>query len=166
MSTVETVEALVTALQSGDIELAAKLLSADCMVSGFTPKPLTQEKFLALQSQLLVAMPDFSYNLSEIHGEGNEVHALVRMSGTQNNALELPMFGLRDIPATGLAVSLPQVESTWQVEHNRVVGIQMQEVHGGGLTGLLQQVGAELPVLPRVGEIDPGTTDFGGETIR
>lgn len=156
MSTVETVEALVTALQSGDIELAAKLLSTDCMVSGFAPKPLTQEKFLALQSQLLVAMPDFSYNLSETHADGNEVHALMMISGTHTNTLALPMFGLREIPATGLEVVLPQVGSTWQVEHDQVVGIRIEEVAGGGLTGLLQQVGAELPIFPRVGEIDQG----------
>jgi hypothetical protein len=154
VSTVETVKALVTALQSGDIELAANVMSEDCLVSGFAPNPLTREEFLALQSQLLAAMPDFSYNLSEVHGKENEVHALMNISGTQNNDLELPMFGLRTIPATGLAVVLPQVESIWQVEHDRVVGIWIKEVHGGGLTGLLQQVGAELPASPRVGEID------------
>jgi hypothetical protein len=160
ISIVETVKALVTALQSGDMELAANLLSDDAMVSGFAPKPLTREEFLTLQSQLLAAMPDFSYHLSEVRSRGNEVHALVRISGTQNSTLELPMFGLREIPATGLAVALPQVECTWQVEHDRVVGIRMQEVRGGGLTGLLQQMGAELPTFPRVGEIDQGTTEL------
>lgn len=156
MSTVETVNALVTALQSGDLELAASLLSENCVVSGFAPEPLKREEFLALQSQLLAAMPDFSYNLSQIHAEGKNVHALITITGTNTNNLELPEFGLQSIPATGLQVALPQVPCSWRVRHEEVVRIDMDEVIGGGLTGLLQQIGTELPIAPRVGEIDRG----------
>jgi hypothetical protein len=154
LSTVETVNALVTALQSGDLELAASLLSEDCVVSGFAPEPLKRAKFLALQSQLLAAMPDFSYNLSQIDAEGKNAHALITITGTNTNNLELPEFGLQSIPATGLQIVLPQVPCSWRVRHEAVVKIDMEEVPGGGLTGLLQQIGAELPIAPRVGEID------------
>ncbi|GHO94505.1 hypothetical protein KSF_045530 [Reticulibacter mediterranei] len=154
MRTVETVSALVTALQSGDLELAATLLSEDCVVSGFTPEPLKRDEFLALQSQLLAAMPDFSYNLSQIDAEGKNAHAFITITGTNTNNLELPEFGLRSIPATGLQIVLPQVPSSWRVRHEAVVKIEMEEVPGGGLTGLLQQIGDELPTAPRVGEID------------
>ena len=154
MSTVETVKALVTALQSGDMELAANHMSEDCIVSGLTPNPLTRDEFLVLQSELLAAMPDFSYNLSEVRAEGDKVTGLIVVTGTHSNDLELPMYGLRTIPATGLAVVLPQVESTWQVERDRVERAYIRAVPGGGLTGLLQQVGAELPIFRRVDEID------------
>jgi hypothetical protein len=154
VSTVETVNALVTALQSGDLELAATLLSEDCVVSGFTPEPLNRDEFLALQSQLLAAMPDFSYNLSQIGAEGKNAHALITITGTNTNNLELPEFGLQSIPATGLQIVLPQISSSWRVRHEAVVKIDMEGVPGGGLTGLLQQIGAELPISPRVGEID------------
>ncbi len=82
MSTVETVKALVTALQSGDMELAAQHMSEDCIVSGLTPNPLTREEFLVLQSELLAAMPDFSYNLSELRAEGDKVTGLIAITGT------------------------------------------------------------------------------------
>jgi hypothetical protein len=154
VSTIETVSALVTALQSGDLELAASLLSEDCTVSGFTPEPLKRAGFLALQSQLLAAMPDFSYNLSQIHAEGKNAHGLITITGTNTNNLELPEFGLQSIPATGLQVALPQVSCSWRVRHEAVVKIDIDEVPGGGFAGLLQQIGAELPVAPRVGEID------------
>jgi hypothetical protein len=154
VSTVETVNALVTALQSGDLELAASLLSEDCTVSGFASEPLKREGFLALQSQLLAAMSDFSYNLSQVHAEGKNVHGLITITGTNTNNLELPEFGLRTIPATGLQVALPQVPCSWRVRHEVVEKIDMEEVPGGGLTGLLQQIGSELQVAPRVGEID------------
>ncbi len=154
MSTVETVKALVTALQSGDLELAARLMSEDCTVSGFASEPLKREEFLALQSQLLAAMPDFSYNLGQVDAEGKNAHALITITGTNTNDLALPEFGLQTIPATGLQVALPQVPCSWRVRHEAVVKIEMDEVPGGGLTGLLQQIGSELPIAPRVGEID------------
>ncbi len=154
MNRVEMVKALITAWQSGDMELAARCMSEDCIVSGFTPNPLERDEFLAVQSELLAAMPDFSYNVSELHAKGNEVTGLIAISGTHSNDLELPMYGLKTIPATGLAIVLPQVESSWQVEHEKVERVRVREVPGGGLTGLLQQVGAELPIARRVGEID------------
>jgi hypothetical protein len=154
VNTIEMVKALITALQSGDMELAAQCMSEDCIISGFTPNPLERDEFLALQSELLAAMPDFSYNLGELRAQDDEVTGLVAITGTHSKDLELPMYGLRTIPATGLAVVLPQVESTWDVERDRVVRVQIEQVPGGGLTGLLQQVGAELPLFPRVGEVD------------
>jgi hypothetical protein len=160
VSTIETVKALVTALQSGDMELAAQRMSDDCIVSGLAPNPLERDEFLALQSELLAAMPDFSYNLGELHAQDNRVTGLVTITGTHSNDLELPMYGLKTIPATGLAVVLPQVESTWLVERDRVKRVRISEVPGGGLTGLLQQVGAELPLFPRVGEIDSRNLAF------
>lgn len=146
MNRVEIVKALITALQSGDMELAVQCMSDDCIVSGFTPNPLERAEFLALQSELLAAMPDFTYNLSELHAQGDRVTGLVTITGTHSRDLELPMYGLRTIPATGLAIVLPQVESNWEVERNRVERVRIREVPGGGLTGLLQQVGAELPI--------------------
>jgi len=154
MSTVEIVKTLITALQSGDLELAASTMSDSFQESGLTPSPLSRDEFLTVQSELLAAMPDFSYNLSNIQVEGDTVKALIAITGTHNNILSLPMFGLQTIEPTGLAVELPQVESTYRVVSGKVVEMRTPQVQGTGFSGLLQQVGAELPLLPRVAEVD------------
>ncbi|GAC1389860.1 MAG: hypothetical protein NVSMB38_05450 [Ktedonobacteraceae bacterium] len=48
------------------------------------------------------------------------------------------------------AVTLAQTKTTYHVSsENKVTHMVMQPVVGGGLEGLLQQVGAELPLAPR-----------------
>ncbi len=152
MSATEIVKTFITALQSGDMEVAANYMSDDFVVRGWTPYPLDKAKFLATQSALLDAMPDFSYNLSDAHKAGNEVEALIQVTGTQTGDLALPMHGMPPFPATGLAVDLPQVQTRFVLKDNKVSEMNVESVPGGGLTGLLQQVGTELPVAPRLDE--------------
>lgn len=146
---VETVRTFMTALQSGDLELAARVSSADLVVSGLLTRPLSQSDFLALQGELLTAMPDFSYNLTDVKRSGDDVQAFISISGTQTDDLSLPMVGLQSIPATGLAIDLPQTRVMYQVEEGQVLAMEIEQIVGGGLSGLLQQVAAELPLLER-----------------
>lgn len=149
MSPQESVRALITALQSGDMELAASLMCDDFSISGLTPHALDKNAFLAMQDELLIAMPDFSYNLQDLSQREGKVHALVQITGTHTDILALPMFGLEGIEATGLAVTLPQVPATFQVEDDKVKAMALEPEPGAGLSGLLQQVGAEIPLAPR-----------------
>ncbi|HZU02373.1 MAG TPA: nuclear transport factor 2 family protein [Ktedonobacteraceae bacterium] len=153
MNAIDTVKTCITALQSGDIELAASILSDDFLLTGLTPNPLRKNALLALQGELLTAMPDFSYNLAGIHQEAREVIALIQITGTHTRDLALSVLGLPTIQATGIAITLPQVSTTFEVEEGKVLGMQSEVVPGGGIEGLLQQVGAELPLLPRLREI-------------
>ena len=162
MNRIELVEEMMTALQGGDLRLAANTLADTFEMTGLTPKTLSKRQFLAVQSELLSAMPDFSYNLSTLHDDEEAVHAIIRISGTQTHDLRLPLFGLENISATGLAISLPQTRVTYQVENDRVVHMSAETVVGGGLSGLLQQVGTELPLLPREGDVSEGDVETAG----
>jgi len=140
----------ITALQSGDIELAANGMADDFMMSGFAPNPLDKNDFLVMQSNLLAAMPDFSYNLSDAQdAENDSVKALLQITGTQSNNLDLSSLGIQPVQATGLAVTLPQVRATYHVQNGLISSVQVESLPGSGLAGLLQQVGAELPLAPR-----------------
>jgi len=154
MSAIECVKTFITALQSGDLELAATTCTVAFTVSGLMPRLLDRSEFLTIQSQLLSAMPDFSYNLTDLHHESKVVNASIHMSGTHTQELSIPLFGIRSIAATGLSVLLPQVAVAYHVEGERVVSMRAETVQGGGFSGLLQQMGAELPLLPREKEID------------
>lgn len=153
MNATDAVKTCITALQSGDIELAANTLSDDFLLIGIAPNPLRKNEFLALQGELLTAMPDFSYNLLGIQKENRDVIALIQITGTHTGDLTLSVLGLPTIQATNIAVTLPQVQVAFQIEEGKVLGMQVEAVPGGGIEGLLQQVGAELPLLPRLKEI-------------
>ena len=98
-------------------------------------------------------MPDFSYNLLGIQKENRDVIALIQITGTHTRDLTLSVLGLPTIQATNIAVTLPQVHAAFQIEEGKVLGMQVEAVPGGGVEGLLQQVGTELPLLPRLKEI-------------
>jgi predicted ester cyclase len=150
MNAIDTVKTFVTALQSGDMQLAADTMTADFRVSGLTPQELDEREFLLLQSRLLDAMPDFSYNLSDIHKEGDEVKASIHITGTQTGELSLPMLGLEPMQATGLAVDLAQMETSYRVVDGKVAAMHAVSAAGTGLSGLIQQVGTELPLMERL----------------
>ena len=164
MGATEIVKTLITALQSGDMAVAADSMTDDFFVSGFAHLPLNKTEFLAVQSELCAAMHDFSYNFGNEQEQNDEVQALIQITGTHTNDLNLPMFGIPVIPATGLAVSLPQVHSEYRVQDNKVVEMRMETIAGSGLAGLLQQVGTELPVLPRLGNQDITRLNEWGDT--
>ncbi|HCI78561.1 MAG TPA: hypothetical protein DHW02_02595 [Ktedonobacter sp.] len=150
MSNRETVMTFVTALQSGDISLAANSMADNFTLTGFAANVLDKNEFLLMQSKLLAAMPDFSYNLSDVQdAENDSVQALIQITGTQANGLDLSQFGMRPVESTGLAVTLPQVHVTYDVENGLITSIQIESLPGSGMAGLAQQVGAELPIARR-----------------
>ncbi|MDQ2905321.1 MAG: nuclear transport factor 2 family protein [Chloroflexota bacterium] len=149
MNAVETVKTFITALQSGDTEMIATIMADDFVARGLTDHELDKGTFLAMQSELLDAMPDLSYNLSEVHAHEHLVQALIMINGTQSNDLTLPVFNVQ-IPATGLAISLPQVPVEYILAGQQIKEMRVQAVQGGGLQGLLQQLGGELRLAPRI----------------
>lgn len=151
MSAIDSVNTFMTALQSGDIELAATTMSDDFVMSGFAPKELNKNQFLSTYSNLLSSMPDLSFNMTdELNEVDGTVQVEIEITGTHLNQLALPVLGIQPIEPTGLAVTLAQTKTTYHVNgENKVTRMVMQPVVGGGLEGLLQQVGAELPLAPR-----------------
>ena len=164
MSNEEVVQSFITALQSGDFDLAAGLMSDDFVASGFTPGPLDKGEFLAMQSELHDAIPDYDFHLTDIQEHDNGTEALIQITGTHEADLELPIFGLPLVPTTGLAIDLPQVHTVYRVTGGKIAEMSFESLPGSGLAGLLQQIDAELPVLPRLGTEDITRLNESGET--
>ena len=164
MNSTEIVQTFITALQWGDMEVAVSRIADDFVFSGWTPQPLDKGEFLAMHSELKGAMPDYSFHLSNVQ-EGDEgVEAFIQITGTQMRDLSLPTFGVPLIRYTGIDVSLPQVRTNFSLADDKIKEMRVESVPGGGLTGLLQQIGTELPVLPRLGDSDIKRMNESGET--
>ena len=164
MSSTEVVKTFITALQWGDMEEAVGYMADDFVITGWTPQPLSRGEFLAMQSTLKDAMPDYSFNLRDVQERNDRVEAFIQVTGTQMRDLALPMFGVPNIRYTGIDVSLPQVCTTFLLEGDKIKEMDVESVPGGGLAGLLQQIGTELPVLPRLDDSDIRRMNESGET--
>jgi hypothetical protein len=150
MNKIEIVRTFITALQSGDAEVAVNCMVDQFTFAGWLHEPLSKGQFLEVQSRLLDAMPDFTYNLSDEHEVGNNVEAWTQIMGTQLHDLLLPTLDVPFIQATGNAISLPQTRTTFTFEQEKIAQMMVETMLGGGLAGILQQLGRELPLEVRI----------------
>lgn len=164
MNPVQVVKTFITALQAGEMEEAARYMTDDFVEQGWTPQPLDGQAFLAMMSAIHNALPDFSYHLSETREGGEGVEAFIAGEGSHTRNLALPEFGLPLIPYSGTTIRLPQTQALFRVKGDAIAEMLVESIPGGGLNGLLQQIGTELPILPRLGTDDIKRLNESGDT--
>jgi predicted ester cyclase len=143
MSAIETVQAFSDALEAKDLERASSYLSEDFTLRGPTPQPVGKNEFIAIQGIFFHAFPDWSFNQGPLQEEGDKVIGTVRITGTHTAPLVLP--GMPPIPATGTSVSLPEEHLEFTFKGDKIASLASDDVPGGGVPGVLQQIGVQLP---------------------
>ncbi len=143
----DEVRNLLAAIEADDMNTAMSYLSRDFQLSGPVPEPIGAREWLGLHHALNQGMPDFSFNLKEVRADGNRVYTTVQISGTQTNDLDLSAMGMGVIPATGAAVQLPQEHPVATFDGNKIVSIDLEPVEGGGVPGILAQLGVVVPPM-------------------
>jgi len=147
MSPAETVTTLLDALEAGALEEAASYLADGFIFSGPTPRPLNGEQFLGFVASLLRAFPDLAFNPTDLREQGSTVLLTLHLTGTQSGDLELPAVpGMPTVPGSGKRVSLPAEPARCGVIDGKLSHFSVQPVQGGGVLGLLHQLGVRLPV--------------------
>ncbi|MGE5619520.1 MAG: ester cyclase [Sphingomonadaceae bacterium] len=145
MTPAETVASFVEALDAGDLDRAAAYLSDDFVLDGLTPRPLDKPQFLAFVDSVRRAFPDWSFHPTGLQEQGSTVMLTLRGTGTHTGDLRSPVPGLPEVPASGRTVSLPDQPARVTVRGDQVASITVQPVAGGGILGILQQLGIQLP---------------------
>ena len=145
MNAVETVQAVLAAIEAADWERARSYLADDFTFSGAVPEPIGPDAWLGVHRALAAAMPDFAFNTRGFREEGGKAVGQVQITGTQTRELALPMPGFAPIPPTGKRVSLPPEDGTATARGDKLVNYEVAHVTGGGLPGILAQLGAAIP---------------------
>ena len=141
----EITRALFAALESGDKDTALSYLSDDFVFSGPVPEPIGREQWMGLQGRLSAAFPDWSYNLSDVQVRGDVARTTHQIAGTHTIDLDLSAMGLPVVPATGKAIKLPLEHADLTFEGGKVVRLHADASADGGLPGIMQQLGVEMP---------------------
>jgi len=68
------------------------------------------------------------------------------MTGHQTDSFILPPLGMPPIPQMAGTVSLPEEQWDYTLENGKIVRIVVGHVSGGGIQGLLHQIGVDLPI--------------------
>lgn len=146
MGAAETAKKVFGLIEAKDTQAAAELLSDDFKFSGPVPEPIGGMEWLGLHDKLNDAFPDFSFNLKEeVMVKGDVAHIKVKLSGTHEAELDLSPMGLPSVPSTGKSVNLPEEQLDVTVVDGKVTSVHGEPVEGGGVMGILAQLGVEPP---------------------
>jgi hypothetical protein len=146
MNAVETVQAVLAAIEASDWERARSHLGDKFTFSGAVPEPIGPDVWLGIHRAFAAAMPDFSFNAHGLHEEDGKVVGQVQLTGTQTRELALALPGFAPIPPTGKRVSLPAEGFTATLLGDRLVNYDVAPVVGGGLPGIVAQLRATVPL--------------------
>jgi hypothetical protein len=149
---VEIVNAFMQALEAKEFTRAANYLPDSMLLIGFTPKPLSKKQFIDVISELSQGFPDLAYNFHGVEEidetmEGSRVRAAVQITGTQVNSFQLPPLGISPIPQMAGSISLPEENWEYRIEDNVIASIRVDSQPGGGVEGLLNQLGIKAPII-------------------
>lgn len=145
MDAAEATRKLFELIESRETGAAAEYLSDDFTFAGPVPDPIDAAAWLGLHDRLNAAFPDFSFNLRDVQQVGNTAQGTLQLSGTHSSDLDLSAIDLPNVPATGKSFELPPESVTVTIEGEKITSVQAARVEGGGVMGILSQLGVEAP---------------------
>ena len=152
-SATEIVTAFMEALEAKEFDKAAAYLSDNFHFSGSIPLSLNKDKFISYSSALAEGMPNLSYHFHDLRevverlGEGNRVRATIQINGTHTNDFQVLLLGFPPIPATNNSVLLPEEHWEYALKGDTIAFIRVEQVSGGGIAGILEQLGVDIPIV-------------------
>ena len=143
----EIVQALLDSVQRGDFEKAKSLLSNDYQFSGTVPETINGETWLGLHRNLKKAFPNLDYRFHVDGVEGDVINISAELKGTHSGVLDLGAVGLGVTPATNKSFAMPREHGKVMIKDSKVTAWVVNRIEGGGLMGILGQLGIAVPTM-------------------
>ncbi|MCU7495670.1 MAG: ester cyclase [Ignavibacteria bacterium] len=146
MSPANIIEEFLIAIEQRNFTKAEDLLSNSFKVTGVAPDTLDASGFMSIHRALGNGIPDFRFNYEFLKEKGGAVNVRFHITGTHTKSMPAPYAGLRTIAPTNKSVNMPDEQVEFTVRDNKIQKLQVTHVEGGGLPGLLKQIGVDLRV--------------------
>jgi hypothetical protein len=144
----DIVKTFMSALEDNEFEQATSYLTDNFTFSGWTPQELDKSGFMSLIEGLKEGLPGLIFNLHNVQEpEENHVTGTMQIAGYQTDSFILPTLGLPPIPQMARSVSLPTEDVFYQLRNGQIEVMHVQPTPGGGIKGLLQQLGINVPIV-------------------
>ncbi len=134
-------------VQRGDFQKANFLVSKDCQFSGPVPEILKREAWMGMNKNLKRACPnlDYHFHVDRVDGlNGHLVKISAELKGTHSCALDLSPVGLGVSPATDKSFASPREHVKVTIKDSKVASWVAEPIEGGGLMGILGQLGLSV----------------------
>ena len=142
-----TVQTLLDSVQKADFEQARSLLSDDFQFIGSIPEPINRDTWLKISRSLNKAFPDLDYRFHVEGTDDNIVRIRAKLKGTHTNELDVSAINLGVIPATNKSFINPHERGKVTVKGGKVTSWIVESIAGGGLMGILSQLGVKSPIV-------------------
>jgi predicted ester cyclase len=143
----EIVQALMDAVQKGDLNTAESMLADEFQFSGAIPEPINKEAWLGMSSSLKTAFPDLDYHFKVIGTEGNVVRTTSQLSGTHTGSFDLTNMQMGVIPATNKTFAATREKTKITVKENKITAWVVEPTQGAGMMEILKQLDIEIPTV-------------------
>jgi hypothetical protein len=147
MDSKTTVQALMDSVQRGDFDRAKTLLSDDFQFRGMIRRPINGKIWLRMSASLKMAFSGLNYHFKMDSADGNVVTTTSQMSGNNRGAFDLTGLHMGVISATHKDFSTAMENNKITVKDEKVSSWVVEPTEGGGLMGILGQLGVEPTTL-------------------
>ena len=145
MSNLEVAKRFADLLESRDVKGLQALLADDFKAKGAT-RELTKQQALGYLQIFFTAFPDHRFTFTDFDEKGDLIYCNGQETGTHKGVLDINPFGMPvSFPPTGKSFQLPKCVFTFRVAGDKVTYYSEEAVMGGGLAGILEQLGVKLP---------------------
>ncbi len=143
----EIVQALMDAVQKGDLETAESMLADEFQFSDSIPEPINKEAWLGMSSSLRTAFPDLDYHFKVIGTDGNVVRTTSQLSGTHTGPFDLTNMQMGVIPATNKTFAATREKTKITVKEDKITAWAVEPTQGAGVMEILKQLDVEIPTV-------------------
>ena len=145
MENSKIVEEVFSGMERNDFAKAESYASKDMKVTGPAPIPLGANEFFGSMKNLVAGIPDWRFNYKIVSDRNNVVETKVKITGTHLREIPSPLPGVKNVPLTNKIIRMPEEKVTFTFNNNKIININVEKVEGGGIPGLLKQLGVEVP---------------------
>lgn len=142
VSSLDLIKGWISAYESNNLAYLREHTSEDFEASGAAPQPIKGRDFFELYPHLMRAFPDWRFNATNYKQVGERVTCSARITCIHSGVLDLPPFNVHSFQPTGKRVRLPLEQNTYTVRDGKVYRLEVEKVEGGGIPGILTQIGA------------------------
>jgi hypothetical protein len=145
MSNLEVAKKVADFLESRDLKGLQALLADDFRAKGGTLE-LTKQQTLGFLQILFTAFPDHSFGFADFKEKGDLIYCIAHETGTHKGVLDFNPLGMPiSLPPTGKSFKLPKSVFTFRTANDKLIYFCEESAEGGGLAGILAQLGVKLP---------------------
>jgi hypothetical protein len=146
MSNIDLVKQVFSEIEQGNVQEAGKKFSDDFTFKGPSLMALTKEQYLSAHKALVEAIPDWKFNATDWQEQGDIVKVNVHITGTHTRILRYPFPQLKEEVPTDNSIILPEEPTRVTVQNGMIAAMEADTVPGGGIRGVLQQLGIKPPI--------------------